>query len=245
MFLSICVLSHSLLALWSHLDDFGIKNLLDIPTVCLIQALLLEYFYMAHLFWASCMSISMIAMCYSRADIRRFERYYHMFSWTVPVLFCVLSRTNMGWTGNFCWMQDPSDISMLTAYLLPALVIIFFNAVSFVLVIIKVRWHFADVDQEENASLVNNRRHQQAKKLAMRLSYYPAILAICNAGIMYQRFAQYVNPSFEAPFYMLIFIQIDYVQGLFNAIVYFSSPKVKGEYVNILFSRPRELNLQE
>jgi len=249
MFLSVCVLAHSMLAIWSHMPDLGIKTtFLDNPTVCLLQALLLEYFYLAHLIWASCMSISMIAMCYAKTDIRRFERYFHLVSWTVPVLFCLLSRANMGWTGNWCWMQSPSDISMLTAYLLPSLLIIFFNAVSFVLVIRKVRGELADVDEKENASLVHNRRHQLAKKLAMRLAYYPAILAVCNFGIMYQRFAQFVNPSYEVPFFLVILIQISYIQGLFNAAVYFSSPKVKGEYRNLLAGciiKRKELNLQE
>lgn len=232
MFFSVCSFIHSLVIFFSTLPDLSIA--LTYEAVCLIQAILLQYFFIAYLLWTSCVSVSLIVVCYfKKNDIRRVERYYHFVCWCVPVIFCVLARTHFGLDKVWCWIAAPDDLFVLLVIIAPTIIIILFNLIAFFFILVRVQKRYS-TNLEDTSLIYLMSRQELAKKLVPRLSLYPVILCLCTVTGVYIQTRRYIDTSYEPSFLTQLFYQISLAQGFFNAIVYLFSSKLKHEYRRVI-----------
>jgi cAMP receptor-like G-protein coupled receptor len=88
-YLSICDIMASISGFIQPIDSNGDLNC----GLCLAQAWILSIFELGSVLWTACICHCLYqAVIHRESDVQRFERWYHMFSWGIPLVLAAFPQ---------------------------------------------------------------------------------------------------------------------------------------------------------
>eukprot|EP00282_Hemiselmis_andersenii_P003632 CAMPEP_0114119726 /NCGR_PEP_ID=MMETSP0043_2-20121206/6265_1 /TAXON_ID=464988 /ORGANISM="Hemiselmis andersenii, Strain CCMP644" /LENGTH=273 /DNA_ID=CAMNT_0001212293 /DNA_START=165 /DNA_END=982 /DNA_ORIENTATION=- len=183
--------------------------------VCLAQAWLYSIFANSSVFWTACITHCLWrALVHHDVDVARFERYYHLVSWVVPLFFAVLPQLDgaYGPAGAWCWIVRSKDHWRYIQFFIPLWLIFAFNLTLYVKLILRLRAVWGTGGGSEGSS--------GDMKVFWRLGLYPVILVICWTAASVNRIHNSIYPS--QPIYWLTCTQVflSNSAGCWNCLAY-------------------------
>lgn len=196
----------------------------DRGPLCQTQAWLLTYFVLGVLFWVCCITFNIWRA--TRGDrAKRLERYYHMISWGVPLIFASLpfSQDVYGPAGPWCWIAgdvENSAIWRMATYYIPLFICIIglFTVCMFILIT-----HRRQAQRWQGVYSRNNATEHQQRQLWMKdvksLMAYPVIYFLLSLAPFIHRVYNIVSSKPNFTLILLHVISIP-LTGLINAFAF-------------------------
>jgi hypothetical protein len=188
--------------------------------ICGLTAAMSQFFDVATFLWTAVIAFNIYCVLVQGKgpEIRRYEKYYHMVAWGIPmVLLIVVAATgSLGDAGNWCWITEDHQIERVLCYYVPLMLIMIVNGVIYVLI-------GRAVSDTLEASTINR-----------RLRLYILVFVFIRLWSVINRFQNWVNPT--EPVYALYLLHSLFspLQGFLNSIVYGFNKKVISTWRNKL-----------
>lgn len=200
---------------------FLISNLHNSDGVCQFQAVMLQYFGWSTLLWVVCMTINIILVVRGFSNTSKFEKWYHVLSWILPIFWSGLPFIGhqYGSAGVWCWIKRDATLFRFGTWYVPVYVLILFLAFAYLYVFVKVlkqsgRWSgtYNAQTQHDNVMLV-----KEVKPLAA----FPLIYLLMTIPTTIYRIDDAVHPQ-QLPSYVLLIVSsiCNPLVGCLNAIAF-------------------------
>eukprot|EP01118_Nematostelium_gracile_P011275 TRINITY_DN3978_c0_g1_i1.p1 TRINITY_DN3978_c0_g1~~TRINITY_DN3978_c0_g1_i1.p1 ORF type:complete len:309 (-),score=54.48 TRINITY_DN3978_c0_g1_i1:20-817(-) len=118
---------------------------------CLPSAILTHFFFLADFAWSFCVAFNFYQMIVRRnREAEKFERYYHIFGWSIPLLICVGVAAGQRYAdlGGVCYIN--SELAIFLGFFIPGLIVISANCVIFFFIAREIHDTLASAPQAEN-----------------------------------------------------------------------------------------------
>ncbi|KAJ3358254.1 hypothetical protein GGF32_000555 [Allomyces javanicus] len=215
----------------------------EIPSPwCQAQGFLMNYSYLASVFWAMFMAAtSYLAVCWrwSLHDIVKAERWFHLISWIIPMIltlvpmFTATPDRNATATGHpaplwgdaiyYCWISDAWAQYRVYFFYNPVMVCFFLNVVMYLLVVKEIWRVFHEANSMGKVSASPNARFHARYRFAIKCAMYLGVFVLVYGFALANRLESMLNP--DDPLFALAMLHgiLFPLKGTLNALVYFSS----------------------
>lgn len=199
---------------------------------CIAQGANMQVFELASIFWTLIITIHLIiGVKFLIRSPARFERYYHIIAWSLPVAsFVILMGLNaFGYAGNWCWIK-PELVSLRFAFFYAPLLLIFFtNLIAYIVIIQSVRVQMAKVED-----LVASRDNKVTLGLQLKLSFFLLAFFIVWIIPVINRIYMAFTTDGSSPTLNYLQAFFNPLAGLLNAIVYGFTEQLVNRYKQVL-----------
>mmetsp|Transcript_12422 Transcript_12422/g.30086 ORF Transcript_12422/g.30086 Transcript_12422/m.30086 type:complete len:333 (+) Transcript_12422:33-1031(+) len=205
----------------------------DSCSVCLFQAWLTSIFDLASVLWTACIAHCLWrAIRYHDLEVHRFEKYYHLFAFGVPVFLALLPQLvgAYGLENGQCWILSSWSSLMFIQFYIPLWCVVIFNVGIFYRIFRNLRGFV----QPEDTQM----RSPEETKMFWRLGLYPVILVVCWSVGTIVRIHNSITSSRKIFGLYALHSILGHCQGLFNCCVYGMNgavrDKLKSVYLRLL-----------
>ena len=212
----------------------GYKENTHASTQCVVQGILIQFFYLASYFWTGNLAIHLYQILINKIDgAERLEIRYHLLGWGVPLGICIYlmyeefllhEEVFGGAQRPWCWIENHSSKNLMWTttgvfkqfifFYVPQVLVFAMNACIYSILISKVK-----------GSVLG-------EKMRKRLLWYLlSFLIVAIWGILHRTY-QVLVPDHHPNFYLSIIESFfSPLQGFLNAIVYGTSKKIGFRYM--------------
>lgn len=215
--------------------------------VCLIIGSLVQFFLLASILWTVCIAHTLFMVLTVRDyNPERFEKFYHIFCWSLPLLFDIilLLTKSIGDSGIWCWIKgDGHQIFRYFFLYLPLLIAAVTNIILYLFTYLQIRRERKNYTPRSiNSSVIlvetdSNMLIERSDpyKIQSMFGYFTAVLIICWTfpllnGILHA--ADPDNINFGVYFMNALLLPL---QGFLNAIVYGLNDEIRTQLRTIPF----------
>lgn len=199
-------------------------------TLCHIQALFIQYWNLASIFWAASIAFTLHkAILYNDprfngTNIKTYKIHYNIICFGVPLLLTILPAitNSYGDTGGWCWISRKNTIDIVWRYLtfyIELWVIVGYNCYIY--------YKIYNIVQDCIKETEDSETKQKTRKMINRIKYYPLVLIICYICASLNLIVETVIGGKFIMGLQGSHIFMVGLTGVFNAIVYGLTPDVK------------------
>ncbi|EGG22753.1 G-protein-coupled receptor family protein [Cavenderia fasciculata] len=193
--------------------------------MCIPSALLLHYFFLADFVWTFCVAFNFYQMIVKRnRDAESFEKYYHMASWGLPLIFVIFISAFKKYInrGYFCYMEN--QLPIFLGFFVPGLLVVCANAVIFFF-----------IAREIHDTLKNAPRSDKKEK-SKEFRVYFSIFVSIGLSWIFGFIMTFFNDGVTDAIFLVLFSITTPLQGFLIFISYCLNDKVLSNYAR-LFGR--------
>jgi len=194
-------------------------------TLCIIQAVSLQFFEAASFMWTFCICVSLYQIIYQEKldeEAKKMMPAYHILSWGYPavsVIFCLIFD-RFGPAGSWCWIKDPQDLFRLWVY---GLIVFVLFAIIFTVIAVNLK--------------LSSSPSEVKKGINKRVTLYLVAFVITQLPALINRTQNYFYPDDPQVALFVLQAVAQPSQGLCNCIVYGFNDTVFIEHYKYLFSK--------
>lgn len=218
--------------MWLALSDWlsSVANMVGLgvyygepPTwVCTTQGALIQFSNLAAVLWTAALAHSFyFVVCKADMAHSRFELWYQLVCWLVPLALSLANLHNYGPSGNWCWITSEHQLYRFLTYYV--LVVFSFGACAIVLTRGMLVLYRSD-SVIVNASLMIQRRRALHRRMLMILF----VFLVCYTGSLFLRISELAGRNDIYAFAVLQAVT-NPLQGGLNAILFFAVRRVRRE----------------
>mmetsp|Transcript_26789 Transcript_26789/g.70329 ORF Transcript_26789/g.70329 Transcript_26789/m.70329 type:complete len:333 (-) Transcript_26789:829-1827(-) len=186
--------------------------------VCLTQAWLKSVFELSSVLWTACTCHCLyMVVVHHHADVRRFEFYYHVFSWGVPfVLALIVQFQNLyGFSGGWCWIIPSAPEWRFIQFYIPLWMVFVYNFMLYALLFDRIR----DLMKHGTSDTGDSQGSKEVRHF-WRLGAYPVVLLVCWSFGSVNRIQNSMDPRHPILWLFVAHRFFGSLQGLLNCLVY-------------------------
>eukprot|EP01133_Synstelium_polycarpum_P015295 gene15295-18109_t len=189
--------------------------------MCIPSAILLHYFFLADFIWTFCVAFNFYQMIVKRnRDAESFEKYYHMASWGLPLIFVIAIAATQKYVnrGGFCYMEN--ELPIFLGFFVPGLLVVCANAVIFFF-----------IAREIHDTLKNAPRSDKKEKSKEFRVYFSIFVSIGLSWIF--GFIMTFFNGVPAKIFLVLFSITTPLQGFLIFLSYCLNDKVLSNYARV------------
>lgn len=176
-------------------------------TLCVIQAVALQYFLSASFLWTMAISLSLVVAFFPR--LQEFEwtlkmRYYHAACWAIPAILVSLSLALGKYENNGvrCFVDSSGLLSLL--FYMPLLIVFVINSTVFIIIRVRLARHKGSLES----------------RMSSVVSYYLVAFLSSQLPAVLNGLQRVIHPQHPVFAFYVILAALQPLQGFLNAIVY-------------------------